>query len=336
MDNKENRLNEPIQSTHKKTAYASELTDTLGHKLGKNQIEGYSQQQLFYEDMNGQYIYMTDDGQTTITADKETDDPLKPIVSPTTEKVLTLILTKLNENFSGTNRVYLNDITADELKQKTTIRLPVADYMESVAITDRATARDNLKKASNELYNKSIKHTFKVSKNVTGKNGKKSTKRDTLTLEFRLLDAKAEFKSGDVIFFLSQRATPYLTEYSVKYSPKLLKTDIHTYPHSYKIGEYLNRQYERSKKQTNNGKITVSKILDNCDIPNIDEVDNRKYKEKIKEPLLDSLDYLKTIDVITDYSFYNKQGDQFTKYQCMDLKINEFVNLVLNYTMTDQ
>lgn len=333
-DNINNKLPINIETPEKKkTAYASDLTDTLGHKLGKNQIETYAQPRLFYEDLNGQYVYTSEDGLTVITQDKDNENTLKPIVSPTTEKILTLVLTKLNENFNGTNRVYLESITADELRRKTTIEIGLNDYMESVGITDKKTARNNLKNASNELYNKSIKHTFKITKTETDKKGKQKKKRDELTLEFRLLDAKAEFKSGNVIFYMSQRATPYLTEYSVSYNPKLLKADIHAYPHAYKIGDYLNRQYERTKKANNNGKISVLKLLDNCDIPGINEVENRKYKEKIKTPLLDSLDYLKSIDVITDYKFYNKQGDVYSKYNCIDLSINEFVNLILDYTM---
>lgn len=310
----------------KKTAYASDLTDTLGHKLGKNQIEKYNQPRLFYEDMNGQYIYTSDDGLTTITQDKDENDT-KPIVSPTTDKVLTIILTKLNENFNGTNRVYLENITADEYRRKRIIAISLNDYMESVGLTDKKTAREYLKKASNELYSKSIKHTFKITRIDTDKKGKQKKKRDEITKEFRLLDAKVEFKSGNVIFYLSEIATPYLTEYSVNYNPKLIATDNRTYT----IGKYLNRQYERTKNSNNNGKISVLKVLENCDIPGVKDVENRKYKEKIKTPLLDSLDYLKSINFISDYSFYNSHGKVYSKYNCIDLPINEFINLILDY-----
>ena len=336
MDSKEktNRLTEP-QATQeqKKRAYASEITDTLGHKLGKNQIANYEQQTLFTEDINGQYVYITDNGNTTITADTENESPLKPVVSVPTEKVLKIILTKLNENFSGTNHVYLKDITADELRRKTIIAIPLNEYMDSVGITDKKTARDNLKKASTELYNKSIKHTFNITQKTTTTTGKQKTKRDKLTLEFRLLDAKAEFKNGNVIFFLSQRATPYLTESTDEYNPLLLKTDIQQYPHAFTIGEYLNRQYNRTKGGNNHGRISIIKVLENCEIPNIEQVEHRKYKEKIKSPLLDSLDYLKDLGIITNYYFYDKQGTIYTKYESLELPIKKFVGLLLYYEM---
>lgn len=336
MDNKEiiKRLNEPqANQDQKKRAYASEITDTLGHKLGKNQVASYEQQTLFYEDINGQYVYTSPDGETTITQDSENEDPLKPVVSVPTEKVLKIIFTKLNENFNGTNHLYLKDITAEELRHKTTINIPLNEYMDSVGINDKKTARDNLKKASTELYNKSIKHTFNITQRTTTPTGKTRIKKDKLTLEFRLLEAKAEFKNGNVTFYLSQRATPYLTQATDEYNPKLLKTDIHTYPHAYTIGDYLNRQYNRTKGGNNHGKISVTKILDNCEIPNTDQVENRKYKEKIKNPLLDSLDYLKELGILTQYHFYDKQGTIYTKYESLDLPIKKFIDLLLYYEM---
>lgn len=330
----EKRLNEPVKEQDgKKRAYASELTDTLGHKLGKNQLIGYTQQQLFTEDMYGRYVYLTVDGQTEITADPQDETPLKPLVSPATEKVLTLILTQLNDNFNGTNRIYLKDITADEMREKTTIAIALNDYMEKVGITDTKTARANLKKASDELYNKSIKHTFYITQTETGKNGKTKTKREPLTLEFRLLEARATFKNGNVLFYMSQRATPYLTEYSETYNEKLLKVDIHDYPHAYKIGHYLSRQNDRSRNSRNNGKISVIKVLENCDIPNPDSVENRKYKEKIKEPLLNTLDYLKSENVIASYDFHDASGKIYSKYDTLALPIKKFMGLIINYKM---
>lgn len=330
----EKRLNEPIkEQDSKKKAYASELTDTLGHKLGKNQLIGYDEIRLFTEDMNGKYIYLTEDGNTEITADLQNETPLKPIVSPATEKVLTLLMTKLNENFNGTNRVYLKDITADEMRKKTTLALSLNDYMEKVGIKDTKTARANLKRASDELYNKSIKHTFYITQKETGKNGKVKTKREPVTLEFRLLEARATFKNGNIIFYMSQRATPYLTEYSETYSERLLKVDIHDHPHAYKIGHYLSRQNDRTRNSSNNGKISVSKILDNCDIPTIDQVENRKYKEKIKEPLLNTLDYLKDEKVIASYDFHDASGKVYSRYESIDLPIKKFTGLILNYEM---
>jgi len=334
-DNINNKLPINIETPEKKkTAYASDLTDTLGHKLGKNQIETYIQKRLTDGDYNAQNVYKSEDGLTIIAVDKENEDTTKPILSPTTDKILTLILTKLNENFNGTNRVYLKNITAEELMKKTTVTITLSDYMESTGISDKKTARENLKRASNELYNKSITHTFPIYRIRTDKKGKqKQEPINEVVTDFRLLDAKAQFKSGDVVFYLSQRATPYLTEYSVNYNPKLLKADIRTYQHAYKIGDYLNRQYERTKSGNNNGKISVLKLIDNCDIPSVNEVENRKYKQKIKTPLLESLDHLKRIDVIGSYSFHDKQGNVYSRYDSVDLPINEFVNLILDYTM---
>lgn len=332
--NKRDKLNEPI-SQKKTTAYASDLTDTLGHKLGKNQVEQYTQQKLFDTDIDGHYIYTIDNGKTIITTDLENDTPLKPIVSTTTQKVLDLLLTKLHDNFNGTNRVYLENITAEELNRKTMIRVSVPDYMDSVGITDKSTARANLKKASQELYNKSITHTFTYTEKYTDKKGKDKTRRSTITLNFRLLDATATFKNGNVIFYLSQRATPYLTEYSITYNRGLLKTDIQAFPHSYSIGTYLTRQYDRTKKGHNNGKVSVIKILENCDIPNIEEVENRKYKAKIKTPLLDSLDHLQEKGVISEYHFYDKHGNTYTRYESFELPIQDFINLMLDYSITE-
>ena len=337
MNNMENKTKDftkditPQNEQNYLIAYSTPLAETLTNKISKNR---YNDFKLFdYDDVSDKWIY--NDGTTVIKeVDKADNIELFNALSPTTDKILWLLLNKLFINFNGEKNIYLNEnITDKEMKEKTAIVITLDEYKKLVGIKDNKLARENLTKASNELYNKSITHTFKIN-TVYEKDGKKKTRREKLTLTFRLLDAKATFKSGTVIYYLSQRATPYLTTYSLKMSETTFKLDIHDYPNSFKIATYLN--YLTTMKRYN---VTVKNIIANSDLPSyeyVKEKGNRNYKQRIIEPFFATMDYLKMQGLIKQYSLTDsKTGKTYDKIDYYNIPITKFINLVVSFELTE-
>ena len=340
MNEQRENLNIAVGKKDTKTPqkqYVSTLTDTIKHKLGKNQIKSLEEtDRLFYEGLNGEWVYTSFDDKTKITQNvvSEVSQDVKrfPMISVETSKILDLLSIQLYKNFNGATRIYNQGLTIDEVKQKATVYLNVSDYMEKRNLKDRKTAKAYIKQASDEIFNKTIVHTFPIIRETTDKKGKVKRIKEDVEIEFRLISARAKFKnSGDVIFRFDADGVQYLTEYSQNALLPLLKLD----GVPYQIGDYLNRHYEQNKGRDICNRLSVKKILENVDIMEVSQVKNRKYKEKIKLPFIQSLGELKNNGILQEFYLYDKNGTKYNTYDAQELPINTFMGLFLYYVISE-
>ena len=207
---------------------------------------------------------------------------------------------------------------------RTTIEIPLEEYMEYTGRKDEKEARKNLKTDLNTLWNISCKAKS------TDHNGK------TIEIDFRVLDAKANINNSIINVHLGCAIASYLNTCTLMpYHKKLLSISNH-YPYAYYLGDKITEQ-KKYHMYDDSFQVSVKTLIDICianGLPTYEEVKNtcRRIEKRIIEPFEKNLDYC---NEVFEWEYCNAKGVPLTEEQLADNSYGEFINRYIRVTFKD-
>ncbi len=237
------------------------------------------------------------------------------IISALTQQVLAVFMLKLAENFPAALQTD-KELTAEELLRYSEITVTLREYMELRGLKDVKSAREQLNKEVEKLYNLSVEWTEKRHETYTTKNGRKRKKIAPIKWEMRLLSAAekdaGKVKNGRVKIKISPEIAYYFYKAGAPmwYNKALLTIDAKKCPHAVYIGRKILEHYNLNFAKNNENRISVKTLLEYCpDLPKYEDITQkgRQVTERIIRPFERALKELEKTGFLLKWQ-YERRG----------------------------
>lgn len=232
------------------------------------------------------------------------------------------------------------------------ITVTLSEFMKLCGLSDKKNARDHFRTAAECLFSLYMTFDYQVWEN-TGKRRKRVKKHFSAYLldsteETRTLDKDPVIDSRICVAF-SVKLLEYLcTRYIMPLNIKIFAINPYNHPHAYNILRHLSEVYRvrMNKRQDEEQKvrIAVETLLKACpELPTVDKVrdnQNRKYWEKIYEPVQRDLDALEEIYGLITWEYTHKNGEPFSDEElgfsgAKGYSFYEWLHFNIDFTLPD-
>ena len=321
-------------------AYSGKAVDVLQSNV--NQKGMYIMQTL------GQFG-LNKEGRITIKDDKDGDIEVKLFniervnLNVQSRKLLDMLLVKLSEQLP-----YGEEATRRNIVEVFDVTVTLTEFMELCALSDRKNARDQFRAAAECLFSIYMTFDYEVWEN-TGKRRKRTKKHFSSYLldsteETRTLDKDPVIDSRICVAF-SVKLLEYLcTRYIMPLNIKIFTINPHKNPHAYTIARHLSEVYRVRMNKGQPPRISVEALLKACpEIPTVDEVrenQNRKYWEKIHDPVERDLDAIADIYGLVDWHYTHEGGEPLSDEElglngAKGYSFDEWLHFMIDFTLPD-
>ena len=272
---------------------------------------------------------MSDTGKMTTTSGVEvTLSNINTVnLNPVTQRVYMIATRKLTQNFP-----HGKTATAEQIRDLRAITLDVKEYMDICGISDRTTAREQLKNGIISLYNTSLE--WKEKRRYL--NRPKGEKQAEINHRYRILDeiateaGESPIKRGVAKIVFSYGLAEYLSQSGIINMPdNLYKINIKQHPYALSLGYKLFTHYGlniRNPKNDHPGRIKISNLLKAIPgIPTFEEVrksSSRSVERRIIEPIENDLDEFKRQKIILNYKYCDTKGKKIPIEQADNFSSN--------------
>lgn len=249
----------------------------------------------YYDDINEQTVITTTKG-VRITINDKLANVKSTAYGNMDRLVRHMTNIMLREGFTSEDII----ITLDEFKK---IR----------KLKDDKTARAQLNKAAKDLYNLSVRFTFKNE-----------------TIDARYIDVKSEIENSSIKLHPSLLFTKIMRENdSITWIPEGFLAIPVNKTNAYNIAMYLADQKRRALGQPNEDIVSVMTLLDVTTLPTFDVIKPNRYRQQIINPFFNALDTVVATGEIT-YEIIGLTSDERSAVY-YDYKIFKKAKLKINW-----
>ena len=258
-------------------------------------------------------------------------------INPQTFKVLILLLKgatlQLPHERTATN--------ADAINRGRIVSIGLSQYMEACRINDIKEARNQLNEGIKALYAISLEWDEEEYSRPEGKSRKVKTKKHH---RMRITDHTITEEDGNPIkrgtaeVKLSFDMAEYLCgNYIMPYPDALLSIHTHYHPYSLPLGWKLCALYNVNYGKDRRNITTVKTLLNSAKgIPRYsDLVKTGRIYERLIKPFDRDLYALVEAGILSDYWYFDKNGERIERIQLGNLSYAEFAALSIHYELKD-
>ena len=253
-------------------------------------------------------------------------------------KLLDMLLMKLSEQLPY-GEEGIKKATLEVLR----ITVTLDEFMKMFGLSDKKNARDQFRAAAECMFSIYMTFDYEVFQN-TGKRRKRVKKHFSAylleaTVETRNLDSDPIINS-EISFRFGPSLMEYLcTRYIMPIDINIFKINPHKNPHAYNIARHLSEVYRVRMNKGQPPRISVEALLKACpELPTVDEIrenENRKYWEKIHDPVERDLDVIADIYGLIDWHYTHSNGEPLTDSELANYSFEDWLHFMIDFTLPD-